>query len=584
MSSASAFPDHGAMERSRATPAVARSPVSVTPPHGTVVGALEAAAADRAPLLSLHLGRGPTVDLDARGLLEGAWRFGRLLRGVGVAPGDRVPILLPTSSDFVHALLGSMLIGAVPAPLASPMTFGGVDRYLRNLAAVVEDADARALVTTARLRDAVAADPVLSARLRVVIVPDEDPRPPTRRGGPVVHAVDPEDTALLQYTSGTTGRPKGVVVSHRALVSNACAIAGGLAIDPAKDVGVSWLPLFHDMGLIGVLLTAVCHPYPIHLLRPESFIMQPRRWLELVSQVGGTISAAPNFAYDLCTARIDALADDVRLGTWRVALNGAEPVQVATVNRFGERFAAAGFPQDSAMPVYGLAESTLAVAFPTLARRLDVLHLDRDTLQRGRPVRTTGAADALVVPSVGPPVAGAAVRIVHDGGGVGEGVLGEVEVAGPSLMDGYFRNEDASAATLRDGWLRTGDLGLLLGGQLYLVGRSKDVIIKGGRNYYPHDVERVAVAVSGAMVGAAAFAEPNPDTGTEDLIVVVEARERDPESRTRIAKAVRGELLAVLGVKADRVHVCPFGAIPRTTSGKIQRAETRRRVRAGELP
>jgi fatty-acyl-CoA synthase len=582
MTGVSTSPEHDGEEWLSAVPAIAHHPAPGGPPHGTLLEALEAAAVARAPLLTLHVGRDP-VHVDAPALLEGAFAFGRTLLGAGVRRGDRVPILLPTSAEFVHALVGSMLVGAIPAPLAAPMTFGGVGRYLSNLGAVVEDAGARALVTTARLRDAAAEDPVLSAHLETVIVPGEAPPALHRAPGAVVHAAAPEDTALLQYTSGTTGRPKGVVISHRALVANANAIAQGLAIDPSRDVGVSWLPLFHDMGLIGVLLTSICHPYPVHLLRPESFIMQPRRWLELVSQAGGTISAAPNFAYDLCASRAGNLPEEVRLGSWRVALNGAEPVQVATIDRFAGTFAGLGFARDAIMPVYGLAESTLAVTFPPLGQRLQVLHLARDRIVRGHAVVPSTSDDAIQVPSVGVPVAGASVRIVHDDRLVAEGVVGEVQVSGPSVMDGYFRNEVASAEVLNDGWLCTGDLGFLHGGHLHIVGRAKEVIIKGGRNYYPHDVERVALGAVPAAMGAAAFAEPNPATGTEDLVVVVETRGRDPEERERIVKDVRGELLAVLGVKVDRVHVCPVGAIPRTTSGKIRRDACRRLVREGSI-
>lgn len=554
----------------RTSPPTARvsSSVRPRPPHDTVVAALEAAADTREPLLTLHGGRRPEAH-DPRALLQGAFCVGGWLQAMGVRPGDRVPILLPTSADFVHALLGTMLVGAVPVPLATPMTFGGVGRYLQNLAAVVEDADARCLVTSARLRDAAAEEPRLAARLRNVLVPQERgaPGPPRCRPAPL----DPSDAALLQYTSGTTGRPKGVVISHRALVSNAFAIAHGLSLGP-EDVGVSWLPMFHDMGLIGVLVTALCHPYPVHLIRPESFVMQPRRWLTLLSQVGGTVSAAPNFAYDLCATRVDAPALEADLARWRVALNGSEPVHPETVRRFGARFADHRFPSDAVMPVYGLAESTLAVTFPCLDRKLESLRLDRGTLAAGRTVRTVEGAGGLEVVSAGRPVAGASVRIVHAGAVTAERVVGEVQTTGPSLMDGYFRNGPASADAVQDGWLRTGDLGFLDGGRLFLVGRAKEVIIKGGRNYYPHDVERIASGVSGAEGAAAAFARPNPDAGTEDLIVVVEARDRSPEGRERIAREARGELLAVLGVKADQVHVCPFGAIPRTTSGKVRRA------------
>jgi acyl-CoA synthetase (AMP-forming)/AMP-acid ligase II len=326
------------------------------------------------------------------------------------------------------------------------------------------------------------------------------------------------------------------------------------------------------MGLIGVLLTAVCHPYPLHVMPPEAFAMRPHRWLSLLSEVGGTVSAAPNFAYELCAARPDDVGR-LRLDGWRAALNGSEPVQRRTAERFAARFVPQGFRPDVALPVYGLAESTLAVTFGR-AGGVRSLPLDPDALARhGRAVITVGesARDAV---SVGAPVAGASVAVVdREGAVLRDGAVGEVRVAGPSLMDGYFRNEAASAAALESGWLRTGDLGFVHEGELYVVGRARDVIIKGGRNYHAPDLERVAATGAGVRAeGVAAFGRASEATGTDDVVLVVETLERDPAARERIAREVRGEVLATLGVRVDEVRLCRIGAVPRTTSGKIRRA------------
>jgi len=543
-----------------------------------MVAALEAGAAADAPFLTLHLGKEPEP-LDARSTLAGAWRYGALLRSVGVEPGDRVPLLMQTSADFVHALLGCMMVGAVPAPLASPMTFGGVGRYLTNLAHVIEDSGARVIVTTPKFRDAMAEDERFRQLLQHALVPEDvtgappsDPRSPS---------IDPTHTALLQYTSGTTGRPKGVVVSHRALVSNAFAIAAGLRMGPT-DVGVGWLPLFHDMGLIGILLTAVCHPYPIHFMRPEGFVMRPDRWLKLVHSARGTLSAAPNFAYDLCVARGKHDLPDDGLSSWRVALNGSEQIHAATLDRFQNRFGPMGFRNDAMFPVYGMAENTLAVTFPRLDAKLEMLPVDRAELEnRGRVVESS-SSDAYRAVSVGFPVAGASVKVTDDEGQVvREGFVGEVLVSGASLMDGYYGNAEATEAVLKDGWLLTGDLGFMHRGRLYICGRKKELIIKGGRNVYPYDVERVAAEVIAAGGGVAAFARPNEDTGTDDLVVVAETREKDAAAREELVKQIRGDLLAVLSVKADDIHLWPMGSLPRTTSGKIKRAECRRTLEKG---
>jgi acyl-CoA synthetase (AMP-forming)/AMP-acid ligase II len=559
-------------------PAVLRSDVRPRPPHDTLVAALEAAATDEAPLFTLHSAK-ESVSRSARQALESAWRWCKVLRGRGVARGDRIAILMPTGHAFIEAMLGTMLAGAIPVPLATPMTFGSADRYLRNLEAVLLDCDARVLVTYPRIASA-AAEAGIAQRLRELITEaDLDSTGPAPVPAPSCHA---SDTAFIQYTSGTTGQPKGAVISHGALVANAFAIAHGLGIG-SHDVGVSWLPMFHDMGLVGVVLTAICHPYPIHLMSPESFVLNPRRWLELVSKVGGTLSPAPNFAYEMCVARGGA-AEGLRLDSWRLALNGAEPVRQSTAERFQACFAASGLARDVVLPVYGMAESTLAVTFPSVEPKLETLAVDRDALERvGRVVPAPDGRGFPAV-SVGAPVAGTGVTVVDETGRpVQAGVVGSILVTGPSLMDGYFRNESASAAVLSDGQLRTGDLGFVDRGRLFVTGRAKEIIIKAGRNLSPHDVERVAGQVDGTRDGCiAAFGRPNPRSGTDDLVVVVESPSSDSARRDALSAALRAEILAVLGVKPDEIRVCGVGAIPRTTSGKIRRRECARLFASGD--
>ena len=549
------------------SPAFARAVAPSRPPHETVVAALEAGAADGCPFLTIH-GREP-LELDAHAALEGARRFGAVLHAHGVKRGDRVPILLPTSLEFAKTLLGCMTIGAIPVPLASPMTFGGLERFIDNLGHIVDNAGARCIVTYERVQKAIAESSDLRSKVDHVLTLD-DLNAGTSTSIPAV-SVGASDTALLQYTSGTTGRPKGAVISHGALVANAYAIVQGMDLGP-HDVGVTWLPMFHDMGLIGVLLTAVCHPYPIHLIRPETFVMRPKRWLELMTKVGGTLAAAPNFAYELCVSRIreDAEYD---LSAWKRALNGAEAVHAGTVDRFTARFKRDGFRPETMMPVYGMAESTLAVTFSDWTTLPVVQGVDRKALEQGRVVESSGDG-AFQAVSVGTPVAGASVCVTDDAGTlVPERQVGEVRISGPSLMDGYFHNDSATAEVLSDGWLRSGDLGFMERGQLFIVGRAKEVIIRGGRNYYPTDIERIAGDIPGVGNGVAAFARVNEATGTEDLVVVAETGEKDGEARATMVKDIRGELLAILGVKADDVRLCAIGKLPRTTSGKIRRGE-----------
>jgi acyl-CoA synthetase (AMP-forming)/AMP-acid ligase II len=389
-------------------------------------------------------------------------------------------------------------------------------------------------------------------------------------------SVSGSDIAFLQYTSGTTGNPKGVMISHRAVCANTYGIARGMK-QTSDDVGVSWLPLFHDMGLIGALLRAVCHPTPLHVMPPERFIVKPAGWLKLMSDVGGTLSPAPNFAYDLCTARAGEL-EGVRLDRWRVALNGSEPVHAPTLSRFFEKFGPLGFDPAAMMPVYGMAEATLAVTFSPVGQNVRALGLDRKSLEEDGRVVLSGEAAARLAISVGPPLAGTSVSVVDESGRVvPEGVVGEVRVSGPSVMDGYFRNETASAAVLSDGWLSTGDLGFVHGGSLYIAGRAKEMVIKGGRNLYPYDVERVVGELTGVRLGGvAAFGRVNEATGTDDLVVVAETSEKDPTVREALTRSIRGEVLAVLGVGVDDVRLWPVGGVPRTSSGKIRRKECKR--------
>jgi len=556
----------------------ASSEISVEPPHDTLIAAFEAAARTGAPFVTFHAGKDSVAKTSAEAL-DRALLWAKLLASRGVERGDRIPILLPSGHTFVEALLGTMLLGAVPVPLAGPMTFGSVDRFLVNLATIAVDCGARATITYGRIRDAIARDAGLGAALGELIGEEdlEGVRSTTvRLGSPTA-----KDTAFIQYTSGTTGTPKGVVVSHRAIVANAFAIARGAGID-ANDVGVSWLPLFHDMGLIGVLLTSICHPYPLHVMSPEHFVMNPRRWLDLIGRVGGTIAAAPNFAYDMCVAR-GGVAEGLDLHTWRRALNGAEPVHATTVARFHAAFAPAGLGPDITMPVYGMAEATLAVAFPAVGAELERLTVDRTALEEdGRVVPRDDGQTAI---SVGRPVAGMHIEVIgENGAALAEHTVGEIRVSGPSLMDGYFRNDEASAAVLEGGWLRTGDIGFMDRGTLFVTGRAKELIIKSGRNLYPYDVERIAGNVAGVRQGGvAAFGRSNDKTGTEDLVVIAETNQADADRRAEIAKAVRAELLEVLGVKPDDIRFCGVGKVPRTTSGKIQRRECARLIAAGEL-
>ncbi len=540
----------------RGAPARRRAP-------STLVEALEHGAAADAPLLTLHGGAEPRRYAARDALADArAWaaRFSS-----HVAPGEPIAILLPTSTDFVGALLGAMLIGSPPMPLASPMTFGPVDRYVAHLARVVEHAGAPVVVTSARVAEALRALPIAS-RIRAIFVPGQLEAP---SGAPRSVSLDGATTALLQYTSGTTGRPKGALVSHRALLANTVAIADGLDLGPS-DVGVSWLPMHHDMGLVGALLTTIVFPYELHLLPPEAFVIRPRRWLDLIHTYRGTVSTAPNFAYDLAAKK--ASPDGLDLSSWRAALDGAEPVHQATLERFAAKFATAGFSAAAFKPVYGLAEATLAVSFHPTGSAIDALDVDREALEReGKAVPAAGERARTLV-GVGVPVADTEIRVVRDDGSTCvEGEVGEISVKGPCLMDGYLRDPEATARTIVDGFLRTGDMGIVSSGRLFITGRRRELIIQAGRNVHPEDVEDVTREADPRIAAAAAFSVTAAERGTDELVIVAEARGLDAEEKDALAKHVRGEVLATIGIRADDVVFWPIGGIPRTTSGKVQR-------------
>ena len=516
-----------------------RGPPAGTPPVRSIAEALRAAASAARPWLTFHHGRQARA-LSFEGALTLAEGWGAALREAGVRPGDRVAVVQPNDAGFVGAFLGAQLIGAAPVPLAWPVVAAASGRY-EALAALVRAAEPAAIATPASFEAA------RGFGYRIVSAPLEN-------GATAVieTADDGAQPAFLQFTSGTTGQPRGAVIPQRAAVASAWAMGAALRLD-GGDVGVSWLPLFHDMGLVGVLLCSLLYRFAVHVLTPAEFLLRPSRWLELLSQTRATLTVAPNFGYELATRRggDPALYD---LSSLERALNGSEPVHRSTLDRFQQRFAPSKLAPGVVVPVYGLAENTLGVCFSDPQAPLPDL-----------------AWDGRAIPSVGRPLEGTEVSLrLPDGAPAPEGAEGEITVRGPSLMSGYFKNEEASAAALRDGWLYTGDLGVVREGRLHVTGREKDLVIKSGRKFHPYDIERVvAETVDAPPGGVAAFAVPNAATGTEDLVVVTELRRYRPEEE--VTKLVRGRLLEELGVRPDRVRVVGPGALPRTSSGKVQR-------------
>jgi acyl-CoA synthetase (AMP-forming)/AMP-acid ligase II len=500
-------------------------------------------------------------------MLEGAYLAASALQRAGVAKGDRVPIVVPTSSAFASTFFGLELVGAVPCPLPLPAGFGDLEGFAARVEWTARYLGARHVVTNEQLRSLIPGTPTLlvSELLR-------DPGGNPAFTAPTIEATD---TAMIQCTSASTGQPKGVLLSHENLIANVHQIGFVLGVTE-KDVVVTWLPLYHDMGLIGCLLFSIYWNLDAVLLSPARFLKRPVSWLEAIARHRGTLSPAPNFAYAYATSRIkeDELAG-LDLSSFRVAMCGAEPVDPRTLERFEERFAKNGLRRSVSVPCYGLAEATLGVTFHPVGEPLAHDRVSREGLARGE-VQDDPAG--VFVASCGKAMPETRVRIVDDDGGeLPAGRVGNVEVSGPSIMKGYHELPDETAAVLRGGWLATGDLGYLRDGALRITGRKKDIIIIRGRNYVPQDFEWAAEEVAGIRKGnAVAFGVPDDAQGTETLHLVCET-DLEGETRDELARAVRVHVGARTGIAPAHVELVPRNTIPKTSSGKLQRRKTRER-------
>jgi 1-acyl-sn-glycerol-3-phosphate acyltransferase len=507
------------------------------------------------------------------------------LRARGVGPGDAVALMLPTGLDFLRAFCGILLARAVPVPIYPPVRLDRLEEYVLRQSAILADAGAVLLVTIARARPVARLLRDAAPALRAVVTADE-----VARDGAPLGAAEGRggDAALIQYTSGSTGQPKGVLLTHDNLLANVNAIAQGVDLQPG-DVGVSWLPLYHDMGLIGTWLFCLHHGIPLTLMPPTAFLARPERWLAAIHQRRATLSAAPNFAYELCARRVpdEALAG-LDLSSWRAALNGAEPVSRATVERFAARFAPAGFRPEAMTPVYGLAECSVALCFPPAGRGPRFDRVRREAFQREARAVAAEAddADALEFVSAGRALPGHELRVVDEAGRDVPGrSVGRLVFRGPSATSGYFGRPEATAAmTLEGGWLDSGDLAYLADGEVWVCGRRKDLIIKGGRNLVPQEVEEAAAAVEGVRRGCVvAVGVANASLGTESLVVVAETRVAEAAARERLAAEVTARVADAVGVPPDEVLLVPPGSVPKTSSGKVRRAATLELARARSI-
>lgn len=531
---------------------------------------------------------GRAAPLTYRALHAAALRVARGLRNRGLESGRCVAIMLPTGLPYLASFWGTLLAGGIPVPLYPPVRLDRIEEYIVRCAGILDNAQAQLLITFDR---AARVAEVARDRVRAVqaVVSADDLLAQDAGTDGVVAAravVGAGDTALIQYTSGSTGDPKGVELTHANVLANIRAAREACALE-AGDVIVSWLPLYHDMGLIGGWLMPLYFGTPTVLMSPMAFLSRPERWLSALTEYEATCSIAPNFAFDLCVKRIDdEVLSRLDLSRVRAVLNGAEPISVSTLDRFAERFAGCGFRREAIFCAYGLAENMVAVTFPPVSRAPRIDRIERTAFaDEGRAVPTQ-AEDALEFVGVGSAVPRHEVRIVDDDGRPRpERVQGAIQFRGPSSFKGYFRRPDATAQVQReDGWVDTGDLGYLATGELFITGRLKDLIIKGGRNYYPHEIEAAAATVKGIRQGCvAAFAVHDAGSGTEQIVVVAETREKDATAREQLEGKVLEAVTGQIGVPPDRVVLAVPGAVPKTSSGKIRRRDTREAFVDGSL-
>lgn len=519
-----------------------------------------------------------------RALADGAARVAARLHAAGLHPGATVALMLPTGPGYFYSFIGVLMAGAIPVPIYPPSRPQQIEEHLRRHARILDNAGVAFLITVPEARTI---GRILRVQVRSLkgILTLEGLEDETPSAAPACPAA--QDIAFLQYTSGSTGDPKGVTLTHADLLANIRAMGEVVQVGP-DDVFVSWLPLYHDMGLIGAWLGSLYFGIPLISMSPLAFLARPVRWLEAIHRHGGTISAAPNFAYELCLTRItDAQLDGLDLSRWRWALNGAEPVSPQTLRRFTERFAPAGLRPEAVAPVYGLAEAAVGLAFPPAGRgpRIDCIDRDRFTRAGYALPIDCNDAQAMEVVACGRPLPGYRVRVVDEAGrDRPERHEGLLEFQGPSATQGYYHNPQATQALIRNGWHSTGDRAYLAGGDIHLTGRVKDLIIRGGRNLYPYEVEQALGEVAGVRKGCVvAFAATDPKLGSERLVILAETKERDPARRAELTRQLRERATDILGLAADELLLVPPRTVLKTSSGKLRRVAIRDRYLAGHL-
>ncbi len=520
--------------------------------------------------------------LPYRDLYPEALRRAAQLAAHGIKKGDRLAIVVGDGAEFVLSFLAAVTGGFIPVPISPIAPAKAVGSYVDNVAGIIKAAEARVLLTMEAslpiLRPLIESETGLEKILTTEFAFAEEP--------PAFEApeVQPEDICFLQFTSGSTSTPKGVIVTHASLRANVYAFLGpqGLDRSGSEDCGLSWLPLFHDMGLIGFVLGPLFFDGPIVIISTTSFARDPRIWLRAIDKYRATTTYAPNFAYALAIKRLrDQDLQSLDLSCLQVAGCGAEPISAQTLRNFAERLSPAGFRAEAFVPSYGMAEATLAISLYRPGNQVRVDRVDAEALKWGDALPASAESSRTVeVVSCGPPLATFELTIVDEEGRVlPDRKVGEIMVKGPSVTSGYFNNPEATFEAIRDGWFRTGDLGYLADGDLFVCGRVKDLIIIRGANFYPHDIERsIAEMPDFERAGIVAFSVI--DDGEEKLVVVAENEPKDPAT---LRQMVAERIYETVGLEVHRIVFARKGTLPKTSSGKPQRRKTKQLYETGRL-
>lgn len=514
-------------------------------------------------------------------LREDALAVAHALVARGVKPGDRIALIAETCTDFAALFCGTVYAGAWPVPLPLPTSFGGKDNYIEQLAVQLSSADPLMLVGPDEIAEMTGA---AAERQGCGHATWSDF---AAKDAPVVDLpkASPDDICYLQYSSGSTRFPHGVAVTHRSLMSNLAAHSHGMELGD-NDRCISWLPWYHDMGLVGCFLSLIANQVSGDYLKTEDFARRPLAWLDLITRNKGTsISYSPTFGYDICARRISSqtsVSDRFDLARWRLAGNGADMIRPDVMQNFVNAFADAGFKATAFLPSYGLAEATLAVTIMPPGEGIRVELVEEERLS-GSPRDLSRPARYRAIVNCGKPVRDMEVVIRGEGGkSLADHQIGKVWCRGTSVMHSYFRDPESTADCLVDGWLDTGDMGYMADGYLFIVGRAKDMIIINGKNHWPQDIEWAVEQLPGFNHGDIAAFSVETDNGEEAPAVLVHCRVSDPVKRIELRDQIRDKVRSITGMNCV-VELVPPKSLPRTSSGKLSRAKAKKLYLSGEI-